>query len=140
MNRIFSGMFSDHPSIVGFDRIFESILEHQNNYIHSSYPPYNLLKDGNKYTVEMGVAGLSSDDFDIVLEDGTLTISYESEKETKKFVHKGLAMRSFKRSFKLADDISVEEAVLTDGLLRIEMEKIIPDDKKPVTIEIKSKK
>ena len=68
MNRIFSGMFSDHPSIVGFDRIFESILEHQNNYIHSSYPPYNLLKDGNKYTVEMGVAGLSSDDIDIVLE------------------------------------------------------------------------
>ena len=49
-------------------------------------------------------------------------------------------MRSFKRSFKLADDISVEEAVLTDGLLRIEMEKIIPDDKKPVSIEIKSKK
>ena len=135
MNDLFPRMFS-HPSIVGFDRLFKSIAEHQDLYQKTSYPPYNIVKDGNKYTIEMALAGLSKDDLDIVLEDGSLKISYESESDSQDYVHKGVAMRSFTRSFKLAEDIAIEKAILRDGLLCIELEKIIPDDKKPVKIEI----
>ena len=135
MNDLFPRMFS-HPSIVGFDRLFKSIAEHQDLYQKTSYPPYNIVKDGNKYTIEMALAGLSKDDLDIVLEDGSLKISYESEGDSQDYIHKGVAMRSFTRSFKLAEDIAVESALLRDGLLCIELEKIIPDDKKPVKIKI----
>ncbi len=137
MNDLFPRMFS-HPSIVGFDRLFKSIADHQDSYQKTSYPPYNIIKDGNKYIIEMALAGLSKDDLDIVLEDGSLKISYESESDSQDYVHKGVAMRSFTRSFKLAEDIAVESALLRDGLLSIELEKIIPEDKKPVKIEITS--
>ena len=85
----------------------------------------------------MALAGLTEKDIDVEVEDKTLRISYEkSEESNEGVIHRGLAMRSFNRSFNLADDIEVKKASFKNGLLSIIMERIIPDEKKPRKIKI----
>ena len=112
-------------SYVGFDRLFDEFFRLQSSTKNvPNYPPYNLVKDGDSYTIEMAMAGLTDKDVDVVLEDRTLSITYEKSKveDDKGVIHKGLAQRSFKRSFNLADDIEVQKAQLKNGLLSIRME------------------
>lgn len=126
-------------SYVGFDRLFDEFFRLQSSTKNvPNYPPYNLVKDGDSYTIEMAMAGLTDKDVDVVLEDRTLTISYEKSEveDDKGVIHKGLAQRSFKRSFNLADDIEVQKAQLKNGLLSIRMERIVPDEKKPQKIKL----
>jgi len=131
-----------HPafstSFVGFDRLFNELFRQQTLQKQTpTYPPYNLSKDGDTYTIEMAMAGLTDKDIDIVLEERTLTISYENtDEESSDVIHQGLANRSFKRSFNLAEDIEVEKATLKNGLLSIIMERIVPEEKKPKKIKI----
>jgi len=131
-----NGLFT--PTYVGFDRLFNEMLKTQSRGKSvPQYPPYNLIKDGENYTIEMAMAGLTDKDIDIVLEERTLTISYDKSEETREnLVHQGLAQRSFKRSFNLAEDIEIKKATLKNGLLSVEMERIIPEEKKPVKIKI----
>ena len=129
-----------HPtfsnSFVGFDRLFNELIGQQQRSI-PSYPPYNLIQDGYTYTIEVALAGLTEKDIDVEVEDKTLRISYEkSEESNEGVIHRGLAMRSFNRSFNLADDIEVKKASFKNGLLSIIMERIIPDEKKPRKIKI----
>ena len=126
-------------SYVGFDRLFDEFFRLQSSTKNvPNYPPYNLVKDGDSYTIEMAMAGLTDKDVDVVLEDRTLTISYEKSEEDidEGIIHKGLAQRSFKRSFNLAEDIEVQKAQLKNGLLSIRMERIVPDEKKPQKIKL----
>jgi len=126
-------------SYVGFDRLFDEFFRLQSSTKNvPNYPPYNLVKDGDSYTIEMAMAGLTDKDVDVVLEDRTLSITYEKSEveDDKGVIHKGLAQRSFKRSFNLADDIEVQKAQLKNGLLSIRMERIIPDEKKPQKIKL----
>ena len=126
-------------SYVGFDRLFDEFFKLQSSTKNvPNYPPYNLVKDGDSYTIEMAMAGLTDKDVDVVLEDRTLTISYEKSEEDidEDIIHKGLAQRSFKRSFNLAEDIEVQKAQLKNGLLSIRMERIVPDEKKPQKIKL----
>jgi len=131
-----NGLFT--PTYVGFDRLFDEMLKLQSRGKSvPQYPPYNLIKDGETYTIEMAMAGLTDQDIDIVLEERVLTISYDKSEETREnLVHQGLAQRSFKRSFNLADDIEIKKATLKNGLLSVVMERVIPDEKKPVKIKI----
>ena len=131
-----NGLFT--PTYVGFDRLFNEMLKTQSRGKSvPQYPPYNLIKDGENYTIEMAMAGLTDKDIDITLEERTLTIAYEkSEEKVEGVIHQGLAQRSFKRSFNLADDIEIKKATLKNGLLSVEMERIIPDEKKPIKIKI----
>lgn len=126
-------------SYVGFDRLFDEFFRLQSSTKSvPNYPPYNLVKDGDSYTIEMAMAGLTDKDVDVVLEDRTLSITYEKSEEDidEGVIHKGLAQRSFKRSFNLADDIEVQKAQLKNGLLSIRMERIVPDEKKPQKIKL----
>jgi molecular chaperone IbpA len=129
------------PFTIGFDEVFDTFETlSTSNTFSNSYPPYDIVKvDDYKYNVELAVAGFSKDDIQVDYADNTLTI--ESKKETKeeedKFIHKGISKRYFKRSFTIADDVVVNGAELKDGLLTIELEKILPEGKKPKTIEIK---
>ena len=131
-----------HPnlstSFVGFDRLFNELFKYQGlQHTSPSYPPYNLIKDGETYTIEMALAGLTNKDIEVEVAENVLTISYQkTEEEQQGIVHKGLAMRSFKRSFNLAEDIEVKKASFKNGLLSIVMERIIPDEKKPRKIKI----
>ena len=128
------------PFSVGFDDLFD----HFNNQLEikqtSSYPPYNINRiDDLNYQIEMALAGFSKTDIDIKYADNQLTIkSVDSEdKEEKETLHRGISKRKFSRAFTLAEDIKVNGAELKDGMLLIELEKIVPEEKKPRTIDIK---
>ena len=137
------------PLTVGFDdtfRHFESMFDHQLDHIQTTaFPHYNIVKqDKNKYDIQIALAGYNKKDINVNLEDGILSV--ESKKDEKKetkvdsegeILHKGIAKRYFKKSFTIADDVEINGAELKDGMLRVSMEKIVPEAKKLKTIEIK---
>jgi|TARA_B100001287_G_scaffold276637_1_gene288403 molecular chaperone IbpA len=124
------------PFAIGFDRYFED-LERMSNISQTNYPPYNVVKvDEEHFAVELAVAGFSKKDISITKEKNVLIIEGKLEDESKDFVHKGLASRAFKRSWTLSDDIVIEGAELKDGILSVSLEKVIPEEDKPVEIKI----
>jgi molecular chaperone IbpA len=134
------------PLSVGFDDVFdhfESMFDTDFRVPTVNYPPYNIVKtDTNKYDIEVALAGFNKKDIDVSVENGVLTIeSKVDDKETKdengNTIYKGISKRYFKRSFTIADDVEVKGAELKDGLLKVSMEKIVPEAKKLKTIEIK---
>tara|TARA_R100000781_G_scaffold10135_3_gene9835 strand:- start:8227 stop:8673 length:447 start_codon:yes stop_codon:yes gene_type:complete len=133
-------MFSH--SFIGFDKLFNMLATSQLDCLgrdrNKTYPPYNILRDEYTYKIEMALAGMTDKDIEVVLEDKVLTVSYnKSDKEkTNQEVHRGIAHRSFRRSFNLADDIEVKEAKLSNGLLTITLERIVPEEKKPKKIKL----
>ena len=132
--------------VLGFEPLFDRLQRlSESNDRSSSYPPYNISKDGNFFAIEIAVAGLSKDDIEIELSDGVLSVSYDGPKSEvingeNKVVYQGIAQRAFKQQFTLSEDVVVQGAELVNGLLTISLEKIIPDEKKPRMIEIKSPK
>jgi molecular chaperone IbpA len=104
----------------------------------NNFPPHNIIKaDENKYVVELAVAGFSKDEIDIEVQENTLTIKGEKqEKEECQYLHRGIGTRSFTKSITIADTIEVKGAEFKDGILRIGLENIIPEHKKPRKIEI----
>ena len=130
------------PFSVGFDDLFD----HFNNTLEytvkqpTSYPPYNINKvDDLNYQIEMALAGFGKKDIEVKSANSQLTIkSVESDdKDEKETLHRGISKRKFSRTFTLADDIKVNGAELKDGMLLIDLEKIVPEEKKPRTIDIK---
>ena len=131
------------PLSVGFDDVFnhfESMFDYDMVNV-SNYPPYNIVKTGdNKYDIELALAGFSKKDINVSVENGMLTIESKEDKSKDKdgeVIHKGISKRYFKKSFTISDDVEVKGAELKDGMLRISMEKIIPEAKKLRTIDIK---
>ena len=131
------------PLSVGFDDVFnhfESMFDYDMVNV-SNYPPYNIVKTGdNKYDVELALAGFNKKDINVSVENGMLTIESKEDKSKDKdgeVNHKGISKRYFKKSFTISDDVEVKGAELKDGMLRVSMEKIIPEAKKLRTIDIK---
>ena len=129
------------PFTVGFDdmfRHFDYMLEHP-HMTATNYPPYNIVKTGSlSYDIEVALAGYNKKDVSVNYEDNVLKIeSVKSKEEKEGVLHKGIAKRSFVKSFTIADDVEVKGAELKDGLLKVSLEKIIPDHKKARTINIK---
>ena len=128
---------------VGFDSIFDRFFD-MDTTRDSGYPPYNIRKINEaQYVIEIALAGFSKEDIEVEVTEGNLAIRSKEEKETdedESFVHKGIAKRSFLRSFTLSDDIIVKGADLKDGMLIINLEKVIPDEKKPRLIQIGTSK
>ena len=135
------------PFSIGFDNMFdqfESLLGDGGLSAQSNYPPYNIRKAGNdKYAIEVAVAGFNKDDVEVEYEDNLLTVKTKKvDKAVEKdmdgeIIHRGISQRSFSRSFTIADDIKVEGAEIKDGLLTINCEKIVPEQKKKKLIPIK---
>ena len=135
------------PFSIGFDDMFdqfESLLGNGGLSVQSNYPPYNIRKTGkDKYAIEVAVAGFSKDDVEVEYEDNLLTVKTKKvDKAVEKdmdgeIIHRGISQRSFSRSFTIADDIKVEGAEIKDGLLTINCEKIVPEQKKRKLIPIK---
>ena len=132
------------PLSVGFDDVFdhfESMFDYDMVNV-SNYPPYNIVKTGdNKFDIEVALAGFNKKDINVTSENGMLTIESKQEDKSEdkdgEVLHKGISKRYFKKSFTIADDVEIKGAELKDGMLRVSMEKIIPDAKKLKTIEIK---
>jgi len=125
---------------IGFDR---QIMRFGKTFQDQStgFPPYNIQKvEDFKYSIELALAGFTKDDIEIEFADGVLTV--RSVKESKEVddewtLHRGISYRKFNRKFTLSDDVVVNGAKLENGLLTIELEQIVPEEKKPRLITIK---
>ena len=130
------------PFSVGFDRVFDRLVDYDTNYATGGFPPYNIRKtDDFKHVIEIALAGFSKGEIEVILTDGVLEIKSSNLPTTEKpkddLIHKGIAKRAFTRKFTLADDIEVKDAKLENGLLVIDLEQIVPEHKKPKTIKVK---
>ena len=128
------------PYAVGYDKMFEHLNSYvSNNVTSTGFPPYNISKGGDlTYVIEMALAGFSKKEIEIEVADGTLTIrSTKENEESEETLHRGISYRKFNRKFTLADDIVVNEASLENGMLRIDLERIVPEEKRPRLIDIK---
>jgi molecular chaperone IbpA len=134
-----SNSVHNDPFFIGFDNIVSKLNSTVSNTT-GNFPPYNIIKhDDITYTIELAVAGYTREEIDIVLEDGTLTVQgVPQSKESLDYIHRGIAARTFKRVFTLADTIEVTGADMSNGMLLITLTNLIPDAKKPRKIEISS--
>ena len=128
-------------AFLGFDHIFDAL---QNIHVHANdgYPPHNVVKiDGEvpSYSIEMAVAGFSKKDISIEVKEHILTIKGNREKrrENDAYVHKGISNRKFEKSFRLSEYTEVTGADMTDGILTVNLEVVLPEEKQPRTINIK---
>ena len=128
------------PYAVGFDRVFEQLNTYVNNNVTSTgFPPYNIRKDGeNNFVIEMALAGFNKKDIEVEVEDGTLSIRSvkEDTSEADSEIYRGIAYRKFVRKFTLADAVVVNGAELENGMLTINLERVLPEEKKPRTITV----
>lgn len=128
-----------YRSSIGFDRLaslLDNSLSTENSVV--SYPPYNIeMLEDNRYAIELAVAGFEESDLDIKVEKGVLSIRGEKTgSEDKKYLHQGIANRTFERKFNLADYVEVTGADLTNGLLTVNLVREVPEAMKPRKITI----
>ena len=144
MTRNLSVWNSLRPFSVGFDSIFEEfdrMLESTERY-NSNYPPYNINKlNENEYKIEVALAGYSKEDIELELKENTLTVrNKQKEKVVNEngngVIHKGISTRQFERSFTISEDIKVKNVQLINGLLNIDLARIVPEEKKARLIKI----
>ena len=144
----FSDLAKFDKFFVGADKFLAKAQEAAdlvaNSAASSGYPPFNLKKtDDNVYVIEMAVAGFGKNDIELTLEQNKLKIAGHTtlgnligEGINQSFLHKGISDRPFERTFSLADNVVVNNAQMVNGLLKIWLEHIIPEDKKPRKIDI----
>jgi molecular chaperone IbpA len=128
---------------VGFDDMFKRLAVFSETLPKiPTYPPYNILKTGeNTYVIEIAIAGFGKQDIELTLENGTLTVKGHSESDEKSdYLFKGIADRAFTRTFTLADTVEVKNADLINGMLKIWLERFIPEHANPKKIEINEAK
>ena len=137
----------DIPSIhkfgIGFDSIFEDIHRLASVAGKDNYPPYNVIKiDDDHFAIELALAGIDKEALDIQVDQNQLTISTEKAEtdEELEYLHKGISQRGFSRSFTLADHVIVQGADMVNGVLKISLERQLPEELKPRKIDISSAK
>ena len=130
---------------IGFDSMFNRMMNFPTTQQDNGYPPYNIRKlDDYNYVIEIALAGFSELDIEVEVADGVVSIRSKEDSNTvetvlekrREYVHRGIASRSFSRSWTLSDDIIVNGAEFQNGLLNINLEKVVPDEKKPRIVPI----
>ena len=129
-------------STVGFDRLFD-LLDSVGQYDTSqSYPPYNIERtDDTHYRISLAVAGFPEKDLNVEVREGVLSVQGkrdDSEREKSGYLYQGIAGRAFERRFQLAENVEVRGAKLENGLLHVDLERIVPEEQKPRRIQINS--
>ena len=132
------------PTAIGFDDMFETLATVGHTTNAQGYPPYNIIKkDEESFAIEMAVAGFSKRELDVELKDNKITIVGEknpTEEETKTYVHKGIGTRKFQKTFSIAEHVVVKGADVINGILVIDLERILPEEMKPRKIKLGSEK
>lgn len=126
-------------ALVGFDRLFGDMERRFANQAANNYPPYNIVKvSDNLYDISIAVTGFEKDEIQVQVEDNELTVRGERKttEEAVEYLHRGLAMRNFERSFTLAEHMKIIKAEMRNGILLISIEREIPEEKKPRVIDI----
>lgn len=130
---------SIHKFAVGFDNMFDEIMR-TTAQTNTNYPPYNVVKHGDdKFAIELAVAGFKDGDIDVTVEKNQLTVKGEKAielNEGAEYLHRGISARSFVRTWTLADYVEVTGAVVQDGILTVNLERIVPEESKPKKIAI----
>ena len=129
------------PFTVGMDRMFRDLEQFSNSYIASStgYPPYNIEQvDDGKWVISMAIAGFGEEDIEVSQKERNLTVKgkIKNKDDDNDFVHRGIANRSFERTFRLGEHVLVKNATLKNGMLAIDLEQEIPEEEKPKVIPI----
>tara|TARA_B100000902_G_C27112501_1_gene814349 strand:+ start:147 stop:602 length:456 start_codon:yes stop_codon:yes gene_type:complete len=129
------------PFTIGFDNMFTQ-LDRVRQIPQTNYPPYNIRKGSTEDTflIELAVAGFGEEDLTITVKENNLTVEGDIGEKDSGFVHQGISQRKFSRNFVLADDVVVKGSDLSNGILTIYAERIVPEEKKARTIEIGSLK
>lgn len=126
---------------VGFDTMVNRVEEIlRQNAQSSNYPPLNVIQyDENHYAIELAIAGWAPDEITVQVHKQLLKITgkHEATTETEVYLHKGISKRSFEKEWILAEHVQVIRAVQENGILRIELERIVPEEDRPKTIDIK---
>src|ERR1700761_4421900 len=124
-------------SAIGFDRLFD-LAEAAQRVGEETYPPYNIERlDQNRFQISVALAGFKPDEVELTVEQNVLTLEgRKSDKEERTFLHRGISARNFKRQFTLADHVEVRGARFENGLLVIDLQREIPEAKKPRRIAI----
>ena len=132
-------LFRD-PFFIGFNREVERLNNIHREAVSQSFPPYNIVKvDEDTYRVSLAVAGFDKKDIEVSVDNGSLIVKGEikTEEESGEILHKGIAARKFTRTFALGEYMEVVGAEFKNGMLHIDVDRIVPEDKKPKTIKIK---
>ena len=130
-----------YRNTVGIDRLFDRITSQIDAAATGNYPPYDILRTGDdQYEIRVAAAGFSQGEIDVEFHEGRLTIrgqhaQVEPDQEVQ-YLHHGISARTFVRSFTLADYVEVKGAVMKDGILTVQLERIIPESQKPKSIAI----
>lgn len=127
-------------ALIGFDRIFDDMERRFANQISSNYPPFNIAKVGeNLYDITIAVTGFEKHEVAVTVEANELTVRGERKTEDQpepEYLHRGLALRDFERTFTLAEHMKVRKAEIKNGILLIQIEREIPEEMKPRVIDI----
>jgi molecular chaperone IbpA len=130
-----------YRSTVGFDRLFDLLDQNAQIEPMTNWPPYNIEKLGDdQYVITMAIAGFSPDEVEITQKENLLLVSghRKGSEEGKQYLHRGIATRTFKQTFNLADHVKVTTATLENGLLTVALKREVPEALKPRRIEIAS--
>lgn len=142
---VFGPGFKDFDRFfVGFDDQFSRLQKLHDDVTKNipNYPPYNIKKTGdNTYVIELAVAGFAKQDIEISLEDNKMVVkgnvSADNNDSMESFLFKGIANRAFTRTFALDDQVEIKDAEILNGMLKVFLERIIPEHKKPRKVEVK---
>ncbi len=124
---------------VGFDRVFDLLDSVASQSGSNGYPPYNIEKAGdNAYRIVMAVAGFAEAELNVTQKENELLVTGQTQQaqDDKQYLYRGIAGRNFERRFQLADHVKVVGAKLANGLLTIELQREIPEEKKPRAIPV----
>ena len=146
MTRLHTGNLTDFitsltPFTVGMDRMIRDLEQFSNSYTGSStgYPPYNIEQvDDGKWIISMAIAGFGEDDIKVSQQERNLTVKgkIKDKDDENEIVHRGIANRSFERTFRLGPHVIVKNATLKNGMLAIDLEQELPEEEKPRDIPI----
>lgn len=129
-----------YRNTVGIDRLFDRIVNNIDNASATNYPPYNIFETGeNTYEVQVAIAGFNQDEIDVTVNDGQLIITGEKvEQLPENYVvrYHGISSRKFIRTFSLGEYMEVQSAIAKDGILTVEIERIVPEARKPKKIAV----
>jgi molecular chaperone IbpA len=127
-------LFKD-PFFIGWDRHFQDLEKVMHN--STNYPPYNLVEvSEDTYMIELALAGFKKEDISVEQEKNVLTIKGSSEEDENKYIHKGIGARAFTRTFSLSEYMNVTAVVMENGILRVLIVKLVPEEARPKTFEI----
>ena len=129
-------------ALLGFDSLFDNFEQRFANQINNTYPPYNVIKhDEDTYEIEVAVTGFSKDEVTVEIDQNQLVVKgqrKEVEMTEPTYLHRGLASRDFTRSWTLAEHMEVKEGKIKNGVLTIELKRVVPEALKPRALKIKA--